>query len=146
MTTRSAAATACAMINILTPDGKLNDNVPEAYRGLTVAKARGEGRGGPRGGRGCSSRKRRTRHQVGHCYRCHTVIEPYLSDQWFVRMRPLADKALAAWEKGQIRFFPQRWENTYANWMREHPRLVHLAPAVVGPPHPRLVLREVRRR
>ena len=57
-------------------------------------------------------------HQVGHCYRCNTVIEPFLSDQWFVRMRPLADKGLAAWEQGKIRFYPQRWENTYANWMR----------------------------
>ena len=57
-------------------------------------------------------------HQVGHCYRCHTVIEPFLSEQWFVKMRPLADKGLAAWQEGKLRFFPQRWENTYAHWMR----------------------------
>jgi valyl-tRNA synthetase len=56
-------------------------------------------------------------HQVGHCYRCNTVIEPFLSDQWFVRMKPLADKALAAWKDGKLRFYPSRWENTYSNWL-----------------------------
>ena len=45
-------------------------------------------------------------HSVGHCYRCHTVVEPYLSDQWFVKMRPLADAALAAAAAGKVRFHP----------------------------------------
>ncbi|MCI5505072.1 MAG: class I tRNA ligase family protein, partial [Prevotella sp.] len=54
---------------------------------------------------------------VGHCYRCHTVVEPYLSEQWFVSMRGMADKALAAWKNGDIRFYPKRWENTYSHWM-----------------------------
>ena len=56
-------------------------------------------------------------HAVGHCYRCNTVVEPYLSDQWFVKMKPLADKALAAWKNGEIVFYPRKWENTYARWM-----------------------------
>ena len=56
-------------------------------------------------------------HAVGHCYRCHTVVEPYLSEQWFVKMKPLADKALKAWRDGEIHFYPQRWENTYENWL-----------------------------
>ena len=56
-------------------------------------------------------------HAVGHCYRCHNVVEPYLSEQWFVKMRPLADKALKAWRDGQIKFYPQRWDHTYENWM-----------------------------
>ncbi len=104
-------------INILTPDGKLNDNVPQAYRGLTVAKARAKVVEDIKAA-GLFVKEEDHMHQVGHCYRCNSVVEPYLSDQWFVRMRPLADKALKAWEDGKIRFFPQRWENTYANWMR----------------------------
>ncbi|GAB1458183.1 hypothetical protein MASR2M48_34910 [Spirochaetota bacterium] len=62
-------------------------------------------------------RKEAVTHAVGHCYRCHTVVEPYLSKQWFVKMRPLADKALAAWKAGDVKFYPQRWENTYENWL-----------------------------
>jgi valyl-tRNA synthetase len=104
-------------INILTQDGRLNENVPEAYRGLTVAKARARVLEDIKA-EGLFLKEEDHTHQVGHCYRCNTVIEPYLSDQWFVRMRPLADKALKAWEDGKIRFFPQRWENTYANWMK----------------------------
>jgi valyl-tRNA synthetase len=104
-------------INILTPDGKLNENVPEAYRGLTVQKARAKVIEDITAA-GLFIKEEDHTHQVGHCYRCNTVIEPFLSDQWFVRMRPLADKGLAAWEQGKIRFYPQRWENTYANWMR----------------------------
>ncbi|HUG75822.1 MAG TPA: valine--tRNA ligase [Acidimicrobiia bacterium] len=56
-------------------------------------------------------------HSVGHCYRCDTVIEPYLSLQWFVQVAPLVGPALAAVERGEIRFVPKRWENFYRNWM-----------------------------
>ncbi|MGA2481089.1 MAG: valine--tRNA ligase [Spirochaetia bacterium] len=104
-------------INILTPDGKMNENVPETFRGLSVSKARAKVIEDIKTA-GLYRKEEDHVHQVGHCYRCNTVIEPYLSDQWFVRMRPLADKALAAWEKGELRFYPQRWENTYANWMK----------------------------
>jgi valyl-tRNA synthetase len=45
-------------------------------------------------------------HEVGHCYRCHTTIEPYLSEQWFVRMKPLAEPAIKAVDEGKIRFYP----------------------------------------
>ncbi len=56
-------------------------------------------------------------HSVGHCYRCHTVIEPYLSKQWFVKIKPLADEAIKAVEDGRIRFVPKNWEKTYFEWM-----------------------------
>ncbi|HHT9131417.1 MAG TPA: valine--tRNA ligase, partial [Candidatus Tripitaka californicus] len=56
-------------------------------------------------------------HSVGHCYRCHTVIEPYLSDQWFVRMKPLAQAALRATEEGKVTFYPERWTKVYLNWL-----------------------------
>ncbi len=56
-------------------------------------------------------------HSVGHCYRCHTVIEPWLSDQWFVDMKPLAEPAIAAARDGRVVFHPKRWENVYYHWM-----------------------------
>ena len=56
-------------------------------------------------------------HEVGTCYRCHTVIEPMVSKQWFVKMAPLAGPAIEAVEKGQIKFVPERFTKTYLNWM-----------------------------
>ena len=56
-------------------------------------------------------------HSVGHCYRCHTTIEPYLSSQWFVKMKPLAEPAIEIVKRGKIKFLPQRWEGVYFNWM-----------------------------
>ncbi len=56
-------------------------------------------------------------HSVRHCYRCDTVVEPRLSDQWFVKMQPLADKALAALRSGELRILPERWEAVYVNWL-----------------------------
>jgi len=56
-------------------------------------------------------------HAVGHCYRCHTVIEPWLSDQWFVDMKPLAAPAIQAVRDGRVRFHPQRWTGVYHHWM-----------------------------
>lgn len=105
------------LINIMNPDGTLNASVPSEYRGLSMQEAR-------------KAVVRRMEeegffvdaedhvHQVGHCYRTDTVIEPYLSEQWFVRMQPLAQKALRAWEDGNITFYPKKWENTYTHWMR----------------------------
>ena len=56
-------------------------------------------------------------NQVGHCYRCHQVIESRLSKQWFVKMEPLAKPALEAVKSGEVRFVPKRWENIYFNWL-----------------------------
>ncbi|TMQ71183.1 MAG: valine--tRNA ligase [Candidatus Eisenbacteria bacterium] len=57
------------------------------------------------------------RHAVGHCERCDTIIEPYLSLQWFVKMAPLAAPALEAAKKGQVKFYPARWKKVYLHWM-----------------------------
>jgi valyl-tRNA synthetase len=54
---------------------------------------------------------------VGHCYRCKTMIEPLLSKQWFVRTKPLAEKAIRAVKKGRTRIFPTTWEGVYYDWM-----------------------------
>ena len=56
-------------------------------------------------------------HSVRHCYRCDTVVEPRLSDQWFVKMAPLAEPALAAVKDGTIRLLPEKWEKVYINWL-----------------------------
>jgi len=103
-------------INLLNPDGTLNNNVPEKYRGLMPGEARklvvedlkAEG---------FFLREETHNHQVGHCYRCNTIIEPYMSEQWFVSMKGMAGKALAAWEEGRVRFYPKKWENTYKHWL-----------------------------
>ena len=56
---------------------------------------------------------------VGKCYRCKTVVEPYLSPQWFVKIQPLADPAIKAVEEGRIRLIPETWVNNYLGWMRD---------------------------
>jgi len=56
-------------------------------------------------------------HAVGQCSRCHAVIEPYLSRQWFVKMGPLAAPAIEAAKRGKVKFFPSRWKKVYLNWL-----------------------------
>ena len=104
------------VINILNPDGTLNSNCPEKYRGMTCAAAR-ELVNQDLKDQGLFKGEEKLVHSVGHCYRCKTVVEPFLSYQWFVKMRPLAEKALNAWKKGEIVFHPQKWENTYTHWL-----------------------------
>jgi valyl-tRNA synthetase len=104
------------VINILNPDGTLNDEVPTQYRGMKVKQARAAVLENLKAG-GWYIKEEDIKHAVGHCYRCHTIIEPFLSKQWFVRMKPLAEKALASWRKGEIIFYPKKWEHTYQHWM-----------------------------
>ncbi len=56
-------------------------------------------------------------HAVGHCYRCHTALEPWLSEQWFVDMKTLSVPAIKAVEDGRVTFHPDRWEHVYMQWM-----------------------------
>jgi len=62
-------------------------------------------------------RTRDHEHNVGKCQRCHTTIEPLLSEQWFVKMEPLAKEAIAAVTDGRIKFVPERWTKNYLGWM-----------------------------
>lgn len=62
-------------------------------------------------------RTRDHEHNVGKCQRCGTTIEPLLSEQWFVKMEPLAKEAIAAVKDGRIKFVPDRWEKNYLGWM-----------------------------
>jgi valyl-tRNA synthetase len=56
---------------------------------------------------------------IGKCYRCKTIVEPYLSPQWFVKIKPLAEPAIKAVEDGRIRIIPEGWTNNYLGWMRD---------------------------
>ncbi|MDR1868030.1 MAG: valine--tRNA ligase [Treponema sp.] len=104
------------VINILNPDGTLNENVPQPYQKLTVMDARSAVITDLKK-ENLFVREELLTHAVGHCYRCGTVIEPLLSQQWFVRMRPLADKALERWRAGDLIFYPKKWEHTFEHWL-----------------------------
>ncbi len=103
-------------INIMTPDGKINENAPEKYRGLDRFEARKQIVADLEA-QGLLAGVEDHQHAVGRCYRCDTVVEPYLSEQWFVKMKPFAEKAIEAQKKGLIKFHPARWENFYLSWL-----------------------------
>ena len=67
--------------------------------------------------RGLLARVEPHRHSIGHCDRCDTVVEPYLSLQWFVKMKPLAEPAHAAISRGELTILPRRWEKVYLRWL-----------------------------
>ncbi len=102
-------------INILHLDGTLNDNAGP-YRGLSVEDARKRVVEDLQA-QGLLASTREHPHEVPHCDRCETLVQPLLSEQWFLRMQPLAEPAIAAVRDGRIRFFPKSWENTYFHWM-----------------------------
>ncbi|MEB3195758.1 MAG: valine--tRNA ligase [Candidatus Sericytochromatia bacterium] len=102
--------------NTLTPKGVLNE-AAGAYAGLSREKARERVVADLEAG-GYLVKKEDYLHNVGRCSRCDTVLEPYLSDQWFVRMAELAGPAIAAVERGAINFHPPRWGEVYLDWMR----------------------------
>lgn len=103
-------------ITVIDESGVMNENAPEQFRGLdrfearkAVIKAMDE--------LGLLAKVEDYTNSVGHCYRCDTVIEPYLSLQWFVKMKPLAEPAIEAVRDGMITFYPQRWAKIYFSWL-----------------------------
>ena len=102
-------------INILNDDATINEN-GGPYQGLDRFTARK---------RVVEDLKKQGRlirideldHRVGACYRCETLIEPYLSLQWFIKMKPLMEEPLRAVREGRTRFIPAQWENTYFSWV-----------------------------
>ncbi len=103
-------------INILNPDGTLGPNVPDRYKRLTTQQARKK-IVQELTDLGLFVEAQPHKHQVGHAQRSGAVVEPYLSEQWFVKMKPLAEKALKALKDDEIRFYPKRYENTYTTWL-----------------------------
>nr|MBC8478666.1 valine--tRNA ligase [bacterium] len=103
-------------IKVIDTDGRMNENAPEKYRGLDRFEARAQIVTDLEA-LGLLEKIESHTHSVGHCQRCNTIIEPYLSTQWFVKMKPLAEPALRAVDDGSITFYPQRWENVYRRWL-----------------------------
>jgi valyl-tRNA synthetase len=105
------------LINIFNGDATLNDNVPEAYRGLDRFDARARVVEDLEA-LGALDKVEPHRLMVPRGDRSRAVIEPLLTDQWFVKIQPLADPAIAAVENGDIAFIPKQYENVYFSWMR----------------------------
>ena len=103
---------------VIDEEGKLKDcpEVPEKYRGMDRYEAR-EAIVGDLQYQNFLLRIKDHEHNVGKCQRCNTTIEPLLSEQWFVKMEPLAKEAIAAVKDGRIKFIPERWEKNYLGWM-----------------------------
>jgi valyl-tRNA synthetase len=103
------------MINIMNRDASLNEEAGP-YAGLDRFAARRKLWEDMRAA-GLVVREEERVHQVGHCQRCHTVVEPLLSEQWWVRMKPLAEPSIEAVRSGAIQIVPQRFEKIYFHWM-----------------------------
>ncbi|MSQ98830.1 MAG: valine--tRNA ligase [Xanthomonadales bacterium] len=104
------------LINILNPDATLNDNVPEAYRGMDRFKARTRIVADLEQ-LGLLERIDDHRLMIPRGDRSQAVVEPYLTDQWYVKIAPLAEPAIAAVNDGRITFVPNNWSRTYFDWM-----------------------------
>jgi valyl-tRNA synthetase len=104
-------------INIFTPDAKLNENAPERFRGLDRFVARKQIVAELEAA-GLIEKIEPHKLKVPRGDRTGAVIEPYLTDQWYVKIAPLAEPALKAVEDGRIRFVPENWSKTYYEWMR----------------------------
>ncbi len=102
-------------INVMTQDGRMNASAG-AYSGLDRFKAREEIIEDLKS-LGLLERIEPHELSAGHCYRCHTIVEPYLSKQWFVKMQPLAKPAIKAVKEKRVNFYPGRWTKVYLNWM-----------------------------
>ncbi|MGI6157593.1 MAG: valine--tRNA ligase [Saccharofermentanales bacterium] len=102
-------------IDILTDDGKLNDTCG-AYAGMTVAEAR-KAVVEALDRQGLLRKTEPITHMVGTCQRCHSIVEPKISLQWFVRMEPLAKPAIEAVRNGDTKFVPDHFKKTYFNWL-----------------------------
>jgi valyl-tRNA synthetase len=103
-------------IDVMTPEARMAETVPEPFQGLDRFDAR-ERVVAAFERLGLLDKVEDHTHALGHCYRCGTVVEPRLSDQWFVRMAPLARPALQAYRDGRLTFIPERRGEEYVHWM-----------------------------
>jgi valyl-tRNA synthetase len=113
-----AQRTGLPLMNILNADATLNDAVPPEFRGLDRYAARAAVRDALEA-KGLLVREERPYvHAVGHCYRCHSEIEPWLAGlQWFVQVSGLVGPAKEAVLDGRVRFSPERWQRPFVNWL-----------------------------
>ncbi len=102
-------------INVMNPDATMNEGAGP-YAGMDRFEARKKLMADLEA-QGLVEKVEDHLHKVGHCYRSKTVIEPRLSRQWFVKMKPLAEKAMEAVDSGELKFVPERWNKVYMNWL-----------------------------
>jgi len=106
------------LINIINKDGTLNNDVPAPYRGLSREAARKK-IVADLDAAGLLEKSEPITHAVPHDEKTKTVVlEPFLTEQWYLNVQPLADKAIAAVEKGETKFVPDNWANVYFGWLR----------------------------
>jgi valyl-tRNA synthetase len=105
------------LVNIFDAKAQLNENVPQKYRGLDRFVARDEVVADLQA-LGLVEKIEPTVHAVPHAQRGNAIIEPWLTDQWYVNAAELAKKAIGAVEEGRTKFIPKNWEKTYFEWMR----------------------------
>jgi valyl-tRNA synthetase len=106
------------LINLINKDGTLNDQVPAPYRGLSREAARKKIVADLESA-GLIDKIEPITHAVPHDEKTRTVVlEPFLTEQWYLNVQPLADKAIAAVEKGETKFVPENWANVFFGWMR----------------------------
>ena len=103
------------VVEVFDESGKMNNLVPE-YKGMDLYEAR-EKIVEKLKELGALVKTEKYTHNVGKCYRCHHNIEPKISEQWFVKMEPLAKPAIDAVRNGEVKFIPERFDKTYFNWM-----------------------------
>ncbi len=103
------------MINVMTDDGFMNENAGK-YAGMSLMECR-KAIVNDLKEAGALVKIEPTKHDVGTCYRCHTAVEPRVSKQWFVKMKPLAEPAIKAVREGKTKFVPERFDKIYFNWM-----------------------------
>ena len=108
-------------INIMNPDGTLNDSVPAKYRGLTMKKGRDAVVADMEAAGFFDPEKDREDREIdlAHSDRSKTPIEPYLADQWFVKMDELAQSAMDAVTDGRVKIVPERYAKSYLDWLGE---------------------------
>ncbi|MBR3553187.1 MAG: valine--tRNA ligase [Clostridia bacterium] len=103
------------VLNVMTDDGYMNEKAGK-YAGMSLMECR-KAIVADFEAAGALVKIEPTKHEVGTCYRCHTSVEPLVSKQWFVRMKPLAEPAIRAVREGKTKFVPERFDKTYFNWM-----------------------------
>ena len=103
------------ILNVMTDDGFMNEQAGK-YAGMSLMECR-KAIVADFEAAGALVKIEPTKHEVGTCYRCHTSVEPRVSKQWFVKMKPLAEPAIKAVRDGKTKFIPERFDKTYYNWM-----------------------------
>ena len=103
------------LVKVIDENGQMTENAGK-YQGMDRYKCRDQVVSRLQDS-GLLARIEERPHSVGHCQRCRTAVEPLVSKQWFVKMKPLAEPAIRAVEEGKIRFVPERFEKVYLNWM-----------------------------